>query len=566
MDYIKKFIKKCSLFYEDHRLVRKLSYIALLSLPVVIVFLPYITQPKTIMGYDWDYFSQMYEAFRISVIKYQQFPWFNPWVAGGVPLYANPQFGLLSIQSFFVLIFGTLAGLKISVVAYALLGFWGIFCLLKYNDINNTRSMLLGYIFIFGGFGIYHVTGGHLTFAVYYLIPFLLLSFQRLLKESKWVAFALMFSLCLLTASHYIILQFILILYGIAILSIWKKPYQKSIKDLIIIYSKSLLLILLLTSHKIFFSFQYLRSYPRIGNDSVPVSIITLIKSLLTPPSPYNHVRPPGLIHSWGEYSAYAGIFLIIVFFITVYFIIKNKNLLDRKVKVALLVMLSSLLLAAGRFSKYSPFNILGELPVYGSMIVPARWMGWFFFGMVILIGIIKLTKKQNKLINVLLTCSAIEMAIFTIPYISFMNPNIKYVDTFRNEYIFQQYDDFGIDSSMRYFKGTRANYGEVRGYEAILDYNLYRPTNRCGTNKGCGLILTGNASLDYWSSNKIVISRTGPGEIKININPGSYWLVNGKRLWPNEKVVVLNKDFSLDDSQQKYELKISPSLSLSPQ
>jgi len=228
--------------------------------------------------------------------------------------------------------------------------------------------------------------------------------------------------------------------------------------------------------------------------------------------------------------------------------------------------MLSSLLLAAGRFSKYSPFNILGELPVYGSMIVPARWMGWFFFGMVILIGIIKLTKKQNKLINVLLTCSAIEMAIFTIPYISFMNPNIKYVDTFRNEYIFQQYDDFGIDSSMRYFKGTRANYGEVRGYEAILDYNLYRPTNRCGTNKGCGLILTGNASLDYWSSNKIVISRTGPGEIKININPGSYWLVNGKRLWPNEKVVVLNKDFSLDDSQQKYELKISPSLSLSPQ
>jgi len=107
---------------------------------------------------------------------------------------------------------------------------------------------------------------------------------------------------------------------------------------------------------------------------------------------------------------------------------------------------------------------------------------------------------------------------------------------------------------------------GEVRGYEAILDYNYYRPTNRCGINKGCGFVLTNNATLDYWSPNRINISRTGPGEIKLNINPGSYWLVNGKRLWPNEKVVVLNKDFSLNDSQQKYELTISPSLSLSPQ
>jgi hypothetical protein len=118
----------------------------------------------------------------------------------------------------------------------------------------------------------------------------------------------------------------------------------------------------------------------------------------------------------------------------------------------------------------------------------------------------------------------------------------------------------------MRYFSGTKANYGEVRGYEAILDYNLYRPTNRCGINKGCGLVLTNNASIDYWSPNKIIVSRNQPGEIKLNINPGSYWLVNGKRIWPNDKVVVLTKDFTLNDNQNKYELLISPSLSLGPQ
>jgi hypothetical protein len=223
-------------------------------------------------------------------------------------------------------------------------------------------------------------------------------------------------------------------------------------------------------------------------------------------------------------------------------------------------------LLALGRFSKFSPFNLLGELPVYKSMIAPARWMGWLFFGIILLIGLIKLNKRQEKIVGLLLVVSVLEITFFTVPYIRFMNPNIKYsVPNIINNK-FEQYDDYKKDEYMRYFSGTKANYGEVRGYEAILDYNLYRPTNRCGINKGCGLVLTNNASIDYWSPNKIIVSRNQPGEIKLNINPGSYWLVNGKRIWPNDKVVVLTKDFTLNDNQNKYELLISPSLSLGPQ
>jgi hypothetical protein len=551
---------------QNSKIVYWAIFLILFSIPVILVFLPYLTQPKTVLTYDWDYFSQMYEAFRVSVIKYGQFPWFNPWVAGGVPLYANPQFGLVSIQAILVLIFGTLVGLKISIILYALLGMWGIYCLLRYNDTPVARSLMLGYIFAFGGFGVYHITGGHLTFAVYYLIPFLLWSFQRLLKESKWIVFSLIFSLCLLSASHYIILQFMLILFGISILAIWKKPYSKNLKELAIIYLKSFGLILILTAHKIFFAYQYLASYPRLGGDANAVSISTLLRSLIIPPSPYNHTQPAGLNYSWGEYSAYSGIILIFIVIFIFIILFRNKKLITNKIYVVFLIIIGSFLLALGRFSKFSPFNLLGELPVYKSMIAPARWMGWFFFGIILLIGLIKLNKRQEKIVSLLLVVSVLEIAFFTIPYIRFMNPNIKYSAPIITNNTFEQYDDYKKDEYMRYLSGTQSNLGEVRGYEAIINYDLYRPTNRCGVNRGCNFVLTNNAKVNYWSPNKIIISRTQPGEIKLNINPGSYWLVNGKRLWPNYRVVELTKDFILRDNQNEYQLVVSPSLYLSPQ
>lgn len=536
------------------------------SLPIISIFIPYLMHPKNVLIYDWEYFSQMYEAFRISVLQYHQFPWFNPWVAGGVPLYANPQFGLISIQALLVLMFGTLLGLKIAVIAYALLGLWGMYYLLRYNQSPFGRSILLGYIFVLGGFGIYHVTGGHLTFAIYYLVPLLLLGFQRMLKESRWLAFALILSLCLLTASHYIILQFILVLFGLITLTLFKRPYGQKTKTLIMLYLKAFGLTALLTGHKLFYSYQYLRSYPRIGTDGFAVSVMTIIKSLLIPPSANNHIQPLGLHYSWGEYSAYSGIIFLLIFFAVVALLIRNRKLINQTVFVTILIIFGALLLAFGKFSKFSPFNLLHKLPVYSSMIVPARWMGWVFLGMVLLVGFVKLNEKSEKLVSLLLVFAVIEMSIFTITYIQLMNPKIDFKDYEREKNTFEQYDDFSKDQYGRYLRATRANYGEVRGYEAILDYNYYRPTNRCGINKGCNFILTPNASLKYWSPNKIIISRTKPGPIKINLNPGSYWLVNGKRLWPDDKVVVLTKDFVLTDEQEKYELTISPPLALRSQ
>lgn len=558
---IKKYYLKLTTYLAQKSWLRLALFITTCSLPILVLCAPYVVRGDNVLLFDWDYFAQMYEAFRIAVLKYHQFPWFNPWVAGGVPLYANPQFGLVSIQSILVLLFGTLYGLRLAIFAYLLVGFWGVYCLLRHFDSSIKRSILLGYVFIMGGFGIYHLTGGHLTFAVYYLIPWVLFSFVRMLSSGKWLTFALLVSFCIQSSTHYSMMQFLVLLGILWVLALLYKPFKLSRRRLAIDTLKSGLLVLLISAPKLYFSMQYLKDYPRVGNDHFWVNIKTIFLSFIIPPSTDFHKMPAGLHYSWGEYSAYAGIFVIITLVTVSFIIYKNKKLLTPVLIGIISVAFISFLFALGDFGIFSPFHWLLKLPVFRSMIAPARWLGWVFMSIILFIGIIRLNKRQDMIISALLSLAVLEIGFFTFLYIGYMNPNIKYSDTTPISNYFEQYDDFQATGSMRYLQTTRANLGEIRGYEAILSYDLYRPTNRCGINNGCEFILTGNARVEYWSPNKILLTRTGYGPIKININPGSYWVVNGKRIFENMKVVDLNKDFVIDDSSDRLELVVSPDL-----
>lgn len=66
---------------------------------------------------------------------------------------------------------------------------------------------------------------------------------------------------------------------------------------------------------------------------------------------------------------------------------------------------------------------------------------------------------------------------------------------------------------------------------------------------------------MEYWSPNRILLTRTGEGPIKINVNPGSYWVVNGERRFKDMRVVELEKEFILNENISKYELVVMPPL-----
>ncbi|MFH1463214.1 MAG: hypothetical protein ABIO70_02400 [Pseudomonadota bacterium] len=65
---------------------------------------------------DWDWQLGLYEASRASLLRWHQFPAWNPWVQGGVPLLANPESPFLYPPFGLILLFGSSAGLKLWVL------------------------------------------------------------------------------------------------------------------------------------------------------------------------------------------------------------------------------------------------------------------------------------------------------------------------------------------------------------------------------------------------------------------------------------------------------------------
>ena len=216
----------------------KLGYGLLVTLPVIAYTFKFtlLYRNGIFHGGDWDYFAQSYEAARISILHYHQFPWWNPWMNGGQPLFANPQFGLFSLQMPLVLLFGTVAGLHYSIIVYFLLGFWGMYRLLqRLGSSSRLITILLSYIWLFSSFETEHLAIGHFTFTVYLLAPWLFLTILNIHKKRGWLWFGLWASLIILTATHYITFETLVICGLIAIAQVAKQVYRQHLRTLKVI-------------------------------------------------------------------------------------------------------------------------------------------------------------------------------------------------------------------------------------------------------------------------------------------------------------------------------------------
>ncbi len=88
-----------------------------------------------------------------------------------------------------------------------------------------------------------------------------------------------------------------------------------------------------------------------------------------------------------------------------------------------------------------------------------------------------------------------------------------------------------------------------------------YSPqTIRCGINQGCSFVMTHNATYS-WTPNRIVLTRTGPGPIELDMNPGRVWTVNGKGIFKNERILELGKPFLINDSSHVIVVSFTPRL-----
>jgi hypothetical protein len=539
-------------------LARRAGLLVLLSLPILLFTLRFsILDARSGLSGDWAYFLQIYESARLSILEYHQFPWWNPWSLGGVPLYANPQFGLVSIQMPLVLLFGALAGLRLAVLGYMVLGFWGMHQLLRRLGAKSDGiALLLSYIWIFGSFPILHLTVGHLTFATYLLVPWFLLALLNIERPRGWLWLGLITAFLINQAVHYVTIQMLLagVLAGLYRLA--RRPAEGPLLTRAKPYLLSIAVILPLVAHKLFHTLGYLGEYARrVPEDAA--TPVGLLWAGLTRRQPLDPQVTFNASYGWHEYGAYPSLVTLGLFVSAAAMALRAPRSVGLGGGLLLLTVAATLLLSLGAFAPFSPYALLHHVPPFDQMRVPSRWLGWTILAMILFLARL----PRNHAVHLLLGLACLDL--FTANHPVLNSASQAYVAPAARA-DFEQFASYpSRQGDMRLLEATQANAGELYGYEPIVNFYLGAApaqldplTDRCGINQGCSFVLSGNATLAEWTPNRIRLRRTAPGPVVLNMNPGRNWLVNGRSPFPALKLFELKKPFEVDDPSPTLEVE----------
>lgn len=560
---------------------RNLAFGFFATLGVLLFFYQYLGSGSKIIVGDFDYTAQLYEAFRISVLHYHQFPLWNPWMSGGLPLFANPQFGLFSLQSILVIPFGTIYGLKLAYILYALAGFWGMYLVCRrVLSSSPLRGLLISYIWVFSGFFAGHNIS-HYTFTSYFLFPWLLYFVHHRKNKWSWLGLGLAESIIILSSVHYAFLMTALVV-GIYFLFsiIWNKTttvnnfYHLPCRSDLIFALKTLAVVIVVAGYRFITTYLFVSKNERAQALVVepPTHIGALFDALFSPVGTL--AKAPHTLWGWGEYSMYIGIgsglaLTIILVTAVVKWRNKKNGLLNNPAFVLSILAIGVLavLLALGDFGKYSPFHVLHKLPGFSQTRVSARWLMFTMFSILTLLAS---WKRNYRTINILLIFSVVELFLtFGPPRINGSAETLLPKTTFSNSFVQydngQQHLDTASNPMHSYFYTTAQNIGQIHADDSLVDtLHGTKSTSRCGQNVDpeCTLVLTHNAKIVYWSPNKIILERTGTGAISLNMNVDAGWQINGIYPFYGLRDLDPSRLFVLTGDQKTYRLEYAPKLS----
>jgi hypothetical protein len=146
--------------------------------------LAWFLHPSSVGIGDWDWvFSDAYLSVR-ALLERGWLPLWSIQMSGGAPLAGNPE--SLSYSPFLLipLTLGPILGTKVLVVLLIAAGVVGCYRLgLRWIE-DSLGSTVFAFVFVFSGHFAIHLRAGHFPWAMFYLIPWILLFADRLLVDS----------------------------------------------------------------------------------------------------------------------------------------------------------------------------------------------------------------------------------------------------------------------------------------------------------------------------------------------------------------------------------------------
>ena len=142
---------------------------------------------------DWDQHLFYHAVPRASLLKYKQFPLWNPYNCGGIVDLANPQSRVLSPTFLFILLFDVPRGIKIDIWIHLIIGMFGVYKLTRYLNLNKDAAMLSSFIFNINSMFALPLTVGMTWFISVSYLPWVFHFYLKSLNHFKYACYSGLF-------------------------------------------------------------------------------------------------------------------------------------------------------------------------------------------------------------------------------------------------------------------------------------------------------------------------------------------------------------------------------------
>ena len=506
---------------------------------------PFFARPGYGGIYDWDLHLTWFEAIRQSVLRFHQFPWWNPWTCDGFPLAAEPQVGLVSLDTLFVLPFGTEAGLKLSAVASLMLAVEGARRLARTWLVDPWGVALAAAVYGWNGAILIFTANGHALTNVHPFLPWMLYYAFRIDRGARPAAMlGAVQAASVLTVIQYPTAYDAILTGAVLCWGFLGTPRGDWIRYLARI-GLAIGVFLTLAGWRLALSGFILRDYPRTMWSIVDNTPADLLHAMLDRLIPRPHAEYPG--PNWdSELSGYVGLIPVLLAVLS----------LRRSWRWWHTLAFACFVMALGSHRVFQPSYWTITWPGFSTMHMVGRWRLPALLGLGLAAGSEVQAWRasggaRRTFATVLAALALADLAIyahqclplaFGVPPGERLSPGpvVAPIVSLRR---------WEVHTDTQNYEAMRRGYAVVEAYCPLLGYQRdLRPTARLwrGHPDYVGEFAAGGRPLtpEFWSPNRIAI-RARPGEaVEINQNPGNYWHEGGRALFPGSKCAELTRRF----------------------
>jgi hypothetical protein len=488
---------------------------------------------------DWRYiFYPWADALRLSILKYHEFPWWNPWSLSGQPLFADPQTAVFMPDTLIIALFGAVVGLKILIVSYFFVGYEGsrflcreLFGPSRFVEAISIIPALMAPLAL-------HFNEGHIVFVTFFFFPWLLalaLSWQRSARRS--VAFGFVIGCFLLSYIHYTVIIAGTLMAPIVLRALWRGATKLET------WAKAALVgctALGMSFARVCLTLAIVSRFPRTETWHYPLSYSLggVVGTLVDPLQDRNNeIQVNGL--RWWEIGCYVGVcglFLAYEGF--------RRN--ERKFLPLYGAAVLCLVLAWNNRDPWFPSYWLHFVRPYQYMLVITRWrlFGCFFILLGAVHGLVGIRMRGRARLAGALAAFVVMDLGFAISYaykgmFALDEPPFKAA---------QAAPRTVVDTEEETWPDLRANLVSDGAECTLLGYGYHYPKRLHVGSPGYVGDFFGKSpvKVESWTPDRFVLRGTPGDTVTLNINPSNYWLMNGERLFPTYRPFEIELPFSV--------------------